>query len=244
MKKKRKIVVTGGTGRFGSVLKKSKFNYHLLFPKKNQLDIKNFKSIKRYLAKTKPFCLIHLAGLSRPMRIHEKEISKSIELNIVGTANIVRACEILGIKLIYLSTSYVYPGKKGNYKETDPLLPSNNYAWSKLGGESAVQMYKNSLIIRASMTEKPFVHKKAFANMFTNFIYHEDFVKIFKKLIHKKGVINVGGPIKSVYNFVKKDNPNIKRVFLKNDKKSLIPINSSMNLSKLKKIIKNYKNAF
>ena len=237
MKKKRKIVVTGGTGRFGSVLKKSKFNYKLLFPKKNQLNIKEFKSIKRYLSKTKPFCLIHLAGLSRPMKIHEKEISKSIELNIIGTANIVRACEMFGIKLIYFSTSYVYPGKKGNYKETDPLLPSNNYAWSKLGGESAVQMYKNSLIIRASMTEKPFVHKQAFANMFTNFIYHEDFIKILKKLINKKGIINVGGPTKSVYHFVKRDNPKIKKIFLNNKKKNLIPINSSMNLGKLKRYL-------
>ena len=237
MKKKGKIVVTGGTGRFGSVLKKSKFNYQLLFPKKNKLNITKFESIKRYLVKTKPFCLIHLAGLSRPMKTHEKEISRSIELNIIGTANIVRACKMLNIKLIYLSTSYVYPGKKGNYKETDPLLPSNNYAWSKLGGESAVQMYKNSLIIRASMTEKPFVHKKAFTNVFTNFIYHEDFIKIFKKLINKKGVINVGGPTRSVYNFVKKENKKIKKTTLRNNKKTLMPINSSMNLGKLKKYL-------
>ena len=142
------------------------------------------------------------------------------------------------IKLIYLSTSYVYPGTKGNYKETDPLLPSNNYAWSKLGGESAVQMYKNSLIIRASMTEKPFVHKKAFGNVFTNFIYHEDFIKIFKRLINKKGIINVGGPTKSVYSFVKKENPNIKKTFLRKNKKDSMPINSSMNLGKLKKYLK------
>jgi dTDP-4-dehydrorhamnose reductase len=180
---------------------------------------------------------MHLAGLSRPMKIHEKEISKSIELNIIGTANVVRACKMFNVKLIYFSTSYIYPGKKGNYKETDSLLPSSNYAWSKLGGESAVQMYKNSLIIRASMTEKPFVHKQAFANIYTNFIYHEDFVKILKKLINKRGIINVGGPTKSIYNFAKKDNPKIKKVFLKNVKKSLIPINSSMNLNKLKKYL-------
>ena len=237
MKKNNKIVVTGGSGRFGSVLKRSKFNYRLFFPKKNQLNILEFNSIKRYLSKIRPFCIIHLAGLSRPMKIHEKKVSKSIELNIIGTANIVRACEMLKIKLIYFSTSYVYPGKKGNYKETDPLLPSNNYAWSKLGGEASVQMYKNSLILRASMTEKPFVHKQAFANMFTNFIYHEDFIKIFKKLINKKGILNVGGPTKSVYQFVKKDNPKIKRVFLKNKNKTLIPMNSSMNLGKLKKYL-------
>ncbi len=237
MKKIKKIVVTGGTGRFGSILEKSKFNFKMLFPKKNKLDIRKFASIKNYLRKTRPFCLIHLAGLSRPMKIHEKEISKSIELNIIGTSNIVRACEMFKIKLIYLSTSYVYPGTRGNYKETDPLLPSNNYAWSKLGGESAVQMYKNSLIIRASMTEKPFVHKKAFTNVFTNFIYHDDFIKIFKKLINKKGIINVGGPTKSVYSFVKIENPNIKKAILRKKKKDSMPINSSMNLRKLKKYL-------
>jgi len=237
MKRKRKIVVTGGAGRFGCVLKKNRFNYQMLFPRKNKLNITKFESVKRYLAKTRPYCLIHLAGLSRPMRIHEKEISKSIELNIIGTANVVRACKIFNTKLIYFSTSYVYPGKKGGYKETDPLLPSSNYAWSKLGGESSVQMYKNSLIIRASMTEKPFVHKGAFTNVFTNFIYHDDFLKIFKKLINKKGVINVGGPVKSIYNFVKKDNPKIKKLFLRSKKKNLMPINSSMNLDKLKKYL-------
>ena len=46
----------------------------------------------------------------------------------------------------------------------------------KLGGET-VQMYKNSLILRTCMTEKPFVHKSAFVNK-NNFIYHDDFIKI------------------------------------------------------------------
>ena len=219
MKNKTKIVVTGGTGRFGSVLKKTKFGSKMLFPKKKELNINKIGSIKKYLLKTKPRCLIHLAGLSRPMNIHEKNISKSIELNIIGTANIVKVCSMYNIKLIYFSTSYVYPGTKGNYKETDSLLPSNNYAWSKLGGESSVQMYKNSLIIRASMTEKPFVHNKAFANVFTNFIFHEDFIKIFKKIINLKGVINVGGPSKSVFAFAKKSNPKIKKIFIKKKRK-------------------------
>ncbi len=75
-----------------------------------------------------------MAGLSRPMKVHEKNIIKSIDLNIIGTTNVTKVCSKLGIKLIYFSTNYVYPGTKGNYKETDPLLPVNNYAWSKLGG--------------------------------------------------------------------------------------------------------------
>ena len=77
-----------------------------------------------------------------------------------------------------MSTSYVYEGVRGNYKETDPVLPWNNYAWSKLGGECAVQMYKNSLIFRACVIEKPFVHNKAFSNVKLNFIFHDEIVKL------------------------------------------------------------------
>ena len=88
------------------------------------------------------------------MNLHDKDINRSIDLNIIGTANITKACVKKNVKLIYLSTNYVYPGIRGNYKEIDPVKPFNNYAWSKLGGEASVQLYKNSLILRVCMTEK------------------------------------------------------------------------------------------
>ena len=175
-----KIIFTGGSGRFGEVFKKKTNFKDILFPTKKELDILNLKQIQQYLSKNKPEILIHAAGLSRPMDIHEKQINLSIDNNIIGTCNLVKVCKKLKIKLVYLSTSYVYPGSKGNYKETSPLLPYNNYAWSKLGGECAVQMYKNSLILRVCMTEKPFIHKFAFKDLITNFIFHEDVVKFFQ----------------------------------------------------------------
>jgi len=235
---KNKIVVTGGSGRFASVLKKTKTKYNLFFPTKKQLNILKPKTIKKYLKVKKPKYVIHLAGLSRPMKIHRKNIRKSIDLNIIGTANIVKTCCENGIKLIYFSTSYVYPGTKGNYKENDPLLPQNNYSWSKLGGESSVHMYDNSLILRVCMTEKPFVHKKAFYDFKTNFIFHEDVAKILFKLIKYKGIINLGGKSQTVYKFAKKYNPKIKRVYAKKILGHNYPLNQSMNTEKLKKIIK------
>ncbi len=236
MSKKYKTVVTGGNGRFGKELRKNS-NQNYLFPSKKKLNILNLTSIENYLKKHKPKYLIHLAGFSRPMIEHEYNISKSIQLNIIGTSNIVIACKKFNIKLIYFSTSYIYPGKKGNYKETDPILPCNNYAWSKIGGESAVQMYKNSLILRVCMTEKPFVHKSAYANMKANFIFHDEIIPILKKVINKRGILNIGGPSKSVYNFAKVYNPKIKKIYLKKNDK-LMPKNSSMNLNKLKKLIR------
>ena len=238
---KNKIVITGGSGRFGSELKKIKNKYKLLFPNKRKLNILNLNNIKKYLKAQKPNYLIHLAGLSRPMEIHEKHINKSIDLNIIGTANITKACSKLEIKLIYFSTSYVYPGIEGNYKETDSLLPKNNYSWSKLGGESSVQMYKNSLVLRVCMTEKPFVHKKAFYDFNTNFIFHDEVAKILFKLINKKGIINLGGKAQTVYRFVKKFDPKIKKIYAKKIFGPKYPLNPSMNIKKLKKILKKFK---
>ena len=235
---RNKIVVTGGNGRFAQSLKKIRSNYKFIYPTKNHLDITNLKSIRKFLKKTKPQSVLHLAGLSRPMIEHEKDINKSINLNIIGTANVVQICSNLNIKLIYFSTSYVYPGIKGNYKETSPLLPWNNYAWSKLGGESSVQMYKNSLILRVCMTEKPFVHKKAFSNVKLNFMFHDEVAKTLVKLLDKKGIINLGGPTQTVYNFAKKNNKKIKKALMKKNINEILPYNSSMNLSKLKKLIK------
>ena len=172
------------------------------------------------------------------MKVHDREITKSIDLNIIGTSNITKACVVNKIKLIYFSTNYVYPGVKGNYKETDGLLPTNNYAWSKLGGEAAVQLYKNSLILRVCMTEKPFIHNAAFVDVKSNFIYHEDVAQILFKLLNKKGVINIGGKNQSIYNFAKKDNKKIKKIYLKNSKLTGMPVNSSMSILKLKKFLK------
>jgi len=234
----KKIVFTGGTGRFAQIFRKIPKKEKVFFPKKNELNIHNLNSIKKYLKKVKPRYLIHAAALSRPMDIHEKNITKSINTNIIGTANIVNACQKENIKLIYFSTNYVYPGKKGNYKETDPVLPINKYAISKFGGECSVQMYENSLILRICMTEKPFIHKKAFSDVEMNFMFHESLAKNLLKLIDKKGIINVGGKKQLVINFAKKYNKNIERISAKEIYGKSFPLKSSMNVNLYKKLIK------
>ena len=227
----KNILITGGDSRFASELKKAKSKFKLIFCGKKKLDILSLKSIRKNFLKYKPDYILHLAGLSRPMKIHEKNIIKSVSLNIIGTANIVKECFKNKIKLIYISTNYLYPGNKGNYKETDALLPWNNYGWSKLGGESSVQMYKNSLIIRCALTEYPFKHKKAFSDVKSNFIYHKDFIPILFKIINKKGIINVGKKSQTIFNFVKKDKKNI----IKSKSKGIMPKRVDMNLGKLVK---------
>ena len=233
MNKKKKIIVTGGQGRFAKVLKKKNKKYKIFFPDKNRLNILKINFIKKYIKKIKPDYLIHCAALSRPMKLHEENITKSIDTNIIGTSNVVKVCSEFNLKIIYFSTAYVYDGKKGYHKETDPVLPFNNYAWSKLGGECAVQMYKNSLILRIMMCEKPFLHEYAFSDIKTNFLFQEDVVNLLPKILNQFGVLNIGGKLQSIYNFAKKNNKNIKKA----SGKKLYPPNPSMNLKKLKRLI-------
>ena len=235
---KKKIVVTGGTGRFGNHLKAVNTKHKLFFPTKKHLNILKINSILKYLEKKKPDIVIHLAGFSRPMDLHEKNIGKSINLNIIGTANVTLACSQKNIKLIYFSTNYVYPGEKGNYNEHDSLKPFNKYAWSKLGGECSIMLYKNSLILRVCMTEKPFIHKKAFANVKTSFMYQDEVAKILFKILNKKGIINVGGKAQYIYNFAKKENKDVKKIYQNKKLKIKIPFDSTIDIKKLKKIVK------
>ena len=99
MKKKKVIIFTGGTGRFVSEFKKIKNNFKVYYPSKRKVDILKFHSITKFIKEKKPNYFIHCAGLSRPMSVHDKEINKSIDLNIIGTANVVKACEKFNLKL-------------------------------------------------------------------------------------------------------------------------------------------------
>ena len=97
----KKIIVTGGQGRFAKELKKLKTKYRFIFKSKRQLNILSNKSILDNIKKVKPKYVLHLAGLSRPMAIHDKKINESIDLNIIGTCNLVKACSLKNIKIIF-----------------------------------------------------------------------------------------------------------------------------------------------
>ena len=80
------------------------------------------------------------------------------------------------------------------------------------------------------MTEKPFVHKSAFSNVKSNFIFHDEFCKLFLKIINKKGIFNVGGRSQTIYKFVKQFNKKVKGI----KSKGQLPLKMDMSLKKLK----------
>ena len=66
-------------------------------------------------------------------------------------------------------------------------------------------------------------------------MYHEDFVDILPKILNQTGILNIGGKARSVYSFAKLSNKKVKK--LKATKKDKLPLNQTMDLTKLNKII-------
>ena len=203
------------------------------------MDIVDISQIEKYVLRHKPDIFLHTAALTRPMARHIKNPEVSIKTNIIGTSNVVLACMKHNIKLVYLSTDYVYPGIIGGHKEDDPVKPFNKYAWSKLGGECAVKLYENSLILRMSMSDKPFPHPKAFVDVKKNMIYNDDAAKLVLKLLEHTGIINVGGEAMYVYDFVKQNNEDVGRIFLKDVNDVEVAPNPFMNINKMKRLLNN-----
>ena len=235
---RKKILISGGLGKFAKQLLlqgSKKFEIHA--PSRQDMDISSPRHLYSHIIRFNPDYFIHAAAMTRPMRNHEISPIKSMKTNIEGTCNVVEACCTTGLKVIYISTDYVYPGNDGNYSESDGLLPFTKYGWSKLGGECSVRIYDNSLILRVCICDYPFPHNQALTDVKKSMMYNFEAAEIIVKLLDQKGVINIGGKSQTVYDFASKDNPNIKKVRKQDIKDVYIAPDTSMDTSKMRRII-------
>jgi dTDP-4-dehydrorhamnose reductase len=238
---KQRFLISGGQGKLAKYLQEelSKNNQFQFFaPTRSEMDVRSFDIIDKTIRIFRPHYFIHCAAKTRPMAQHEINPIDSILDNIIGTANVVNACISHKIKLIYTSTDYVYAGNlpissSSTYDENSPLLPCNNYGWSKLGGECAVHMYKNSLILRLAMADYPWEHGDAFTNDKKNWIYDKDVSPIIVKLRDEIGIINIGSPPVSSYEFASKTEV-VKPIQIEDVKNVTLCVNTSMNLERMK----------
>ena len=233
----KKILISGGNSKFAKELLNVNDKFEILALPRNKMDVTDLHSISNAISIHKPDYFIHTAALSRPMILHKERPDISISSNIIGTANCTIACMEHSTKLIYISTDFVYEGTIGNYKETDPVLPVNGYAWSKLGGECSVKLYENSLIIRTAMVEYPYPHEKAFVDVRKSLIEYKEAARLTLELLDQSGTINLGGESDTIYNHVKSIKEDIGKISRNDITDFHIAIDSSMDTNKLKRIL-------
>jgi len=224
-----KILLTGGSGTLGKeLLKLFKNTEHEVFsPSSSELDIKDFMSCRQWFQIYKPNLVIHAAAYT-DVKASEENYIRSINTNIVGTCNIINCCNLHNIKLVYISTDYVFDGKKGNYSINDPINPLSKYAKSKAAGELAARMYPYSLVIRTSFYGHTFPYDKAFVDQWSSKDYIDLLApKILRAcLSNNLGIMHVGTNRRSIYEIAKERKPEVQKISIKNFNFS-IPIDTS-----------------
>jgi dTDP-4-dehydrorhamnose reductase len=159
------------------------------------------------------------------------------DTNYVGIANLVDFCNEWGIKLVHISTDYVYTNSISEATEDDiPIHGNNWYSYTKLLADAYVELKsKDYLICRGTHKPFPFPYKDAWGDQVGNFDYVNKIAEFIIKLINKDsvGLFNVGTELKSMYQLAFRSN---ERVLMLN-KPSNVPSDTSMNVTKMEKCL-------
>ncbi len=228
---KKKILVTGGSGLLGRAV--LALSATLTAPLHGEMDITSTESIDATFKKYSPEVVLHLAAATKPPE-HEKDPTLGLTVNIIGTANLALACHKYGVKLVYVSTDYVYSGE-GPHKEGDPVSPPSRFVWSKLGGESAVQMLHDSLILRLSFGPVPFPWEKVYENQHNSKLYVDEIAPLILAVAGSSavGVMNIGGPRMSLLDYAKRTRSDIETI----PKPDWVPSDTSLDITLMKKAL-------
>jgi dTDP-4-dehydrorhamnose reductase len=152
----KKIIVFGANGQLGKSFKLIKDkSFFFKFLTKSQCNILDFKKVEKNINNFKPDFIINCAALTN-VDLCEVEKTKALNINSFAVLNILKILEKKKIKLIQISTDYVFDGKLGknsSYKEGDLPNPINFYGFSKLLAENFItnsKVSKNCIILRTS----------------------------------------------------------------------------------------------
>ena len=147
-----KLLITGGKGMLGRTLQNEFKDCEIVIADLPEADITDAAGFDAFLAANKPDAVIHCAAMTAVDKC-ETEIEFAYKLNAFGTANVAAACNRHGVRLIAISTDYVFEGDSDRpYNEFDRATGGNTvYGKSKFAGEEAVRRHcPNHVICRIS----------------------------------------------------------------------------------------------
>lgn len=157
--------------------------------------------------------------------------------NYKGVVDLVDYVKHKNIKLIHISTDYVYSNSKSNASEVDvPVHCENWYGYSKLLSDAYVQLkLDNYLLLRGTHKKTPFQYSVGLINQVGNFDYVDVIAKKIIELImnNEVGIFNVGTELKTMYDLALKTNKSVIPTTTKFHE--TMPSDITINLDKLKK---------
>lgn len=223
-----KILVLGD-GLLGSeIINQTGWNY--ISRKKDGLDI---NKIEAFLFKHNPDIIVNCIANTDT---YSKDKKSHWNINYSFVSKLINYCNEKSIKLVHISTDYVYAGSVNNASEEDVPVHCNNwYGYTKLLGDGLVQLQCNDyLLIRCTHKPTPFPYEGAWIDQIGNFDYVNIISDLIIKLINTgiSGLYNVGTETKSMYEMASKTK-SVSKTFTPEH----VPKNQSMDINKMKNII-------
>tara|TARA_R110000744_G_scaffold296672_1_gene406565 strand:+ start:1245 stop:1952 length:708 start_codon:yes stop_codon:yes gene_type:complete len=167
---------------------------------------------------------------------YSKDKQSHWDTNYKGTSNLINFCNKWKIKLVHISTDYVYANSDQSASETTVPVHCNNwYSYTKLLADGLVELQSNDyLICRCTHKPKPFPHSTAWIDQIGNFDYVDTIAGLIIKLIENEsiGIYNVGTEMKSMYELAIKTNS-----VITGNKPNQVPNDTTMNIDKIKRIL-------
>lgn len=148
-----KVLILGGNGQLGQCFKSITKNTDFIFADIDEVDITLYKSIDNYIKQYPEGTIYAIVNCAAYTNVDESEdnYEKAHAINTLGVKNVVDICKKYDIRLIHISTDFVFNGKSNiPYSEDSDCNPINVYGETKYLGEKYVLEHEKAIVIRTS----------------------------------------------------------------------------------------------
>ena len=116
-----------------------------------RVELTDTTALEEAFAAARPEVVLHLAAMA-DVGAAERERERATAVNVTGTSTIAQLCEQYGARLVFVSTEYVFDGKRGYYREDDTPSPTTHYGQTKWEAERTVmELASRWSILRTSI---------------------------------------------------------------------------------------------
>lgn len=231
-------VVILGDGLLGNELK-SQTNWDHISRKSNGIDFS--KEIEKYFELILKNCYDVVVNCIANTNTYGGTLQEHYSLNCDRVQDLVEFCNNNKIKLVHISTDYLYTNSKSYSKESDIVKPiATLYGLTKNLGDYHVQLNsKDYLIVRTSFKPTPFPYDRAVQQV-GNFDYVDVISKSIVELILKNasGVFNVGTGKKTMLELARMTRSDVLEYEDSSNVNSMMPKDVSMNVEKMKEFLR------
>jgi dTDP-4-dehydrorhamnose reductase len=143
-----RVLVTGASGQLGREVVDVFAGHDVVASDQASLDVADREQVLAVAATIRPDAIVHAAAWT-DVDACEGDPDRALRVNAMGTRHVAQAARLVGARVCYVSTDYVFDGAAGRpYTEWDAPNPLSVYGRSKLGGEA--ELSPEDTIVRTS----------------------------------------------------------------------------------------------